>query len=112
MSSGIIVPPPLKKLEELLCPPLLKQAHERATDGLHLVTWDLGNLAITIDEAARDLLELKVASDVGVDEDLGQLARGDDELRDEVNRVVTVASKLGRRRLVWPELAVQLLRNV
>ena len=109
VSSGILILPPLKELKELLRPPLLKEAHERATDSLHLVTWHLGDLAITVDEAACDLLELQVTSHVGVDEDLGQLARGDDELWDKVNGVVAVASKLSWGRLIWPELAVELL---
>ena len=111
MGSRVLILPPLKELEELLCPPLLKQTHERTANSLHLVTWDLGNLAITVDEAARDLLELQVTSDVGVHEDLGELAGRDNELRNEVDGVVAVASELGGRCLVRPELAVQLSRR-
>ena len=108
MSSGVFVPPPLKELEELLRPPLLKETHERTLHSLHLVTWDLGDLAIAVHEGAGNLLELQVASDISVNEDLGELARRDDELGDQVDSVVTVASQLGRGSLVWSELAVQL----
>ena len=108
MSGGILVLPVLKELEELLRSPLLEQAHERTPDGLHLVTWDLGDLAITIDEAASDLLELKVASDFGVDEDLRELARRDDKLGDEIHGVVAVTTELGGRGLLIPELAIEL----
>ena len=44
-----------------------------------------------------------------MDEDLSQFARGDDELGDEVDSIVTVTSKFGRRRLIWPEFTVELL---
>ena len=108
MSSGILVLPPLKELEELLRATLLEQTHERAADSLHLVTWDFGDLAIPVDEAARDLLELEVARHVRVHEDARELAGRDDELGDEVHRVVAVAPQLGRRGLVRPELAVEL----
>lgn len=108
MRSGVIILPVLQELEKLLRPPLLKEAHERAPDSLHLVTRDLRDLPVAVHEAARDLLELEVPGDVGVHEDLGELARGDDELGDQVHGVVAVAPQLGGRRLVRPELAVQL----
>ena len=108
VGSGVLVLPVLEELKELLRPPLLKQAHERALESLHLIAGDLGDLAIAVDEAARDLLELEIASDVGVNEDLGQLSSGDDEFGNEVDCVVSVTPQLSRRALVWPELAVQL----
>ena len=108
MSSRVLVLPALQELEELLCSPLLEETHERTLDRLHLRGRHLGDLAITIDEAACDLLELEVAGDVGVDENLGQLSRRDDELGDEVDGVVTVAAQVFWGRLVWPELAIQL----
>lgn len=40
------------------------------------------------------MLELKVTGDVGVDEDLGEFTRGDDELGDQVDCVVAVATEL------------------
>jgi hypothetical protein len=41
------------------------------------------------------LLKFEVAGHVCVDEDLGELSRGDDELGDEVDRVVAITSELG-----------------
>lgn len=103
----VIVLPVLKELEELFCPPLLKETHERALDGLHLRTGDLGDLAIAVDVAARDLLELEVARHVSVDKDSSELARRDDEFGDEIDGIVAIATELlGRRRA--PELAVEL----
>jgi hypothetical protein len=74
VGSGIVVFPALQELEELLSAALLKEAHQGAPNSLHLRTRDLGDASIAIDEAARDLLELEITSDVGVDEDLGQLS--------------------------------------
>ena len=67
-----------------------------------------GDLAITVDEAASDLLELEIPSDFGVYKDLGELARRDDELGDEIYGVVAVAAELGRWGLLIPELAIEL----
>ena len=108
MRRRVIVLPVLQKLEKVLCAALLEEAHERALDGLHLGAGDLGDLAIAVDEAAGDLLELEVAGDVGVDEDAGELARRDDELGNEIDGIVTVTSQLLRDGLIGPELAVKL----
>lgn len=40
------------------------------------------------------MLELQVTSDVGVNEDLGEFTGGDDELGNQVDRVVAVATEL------------------
>ena len=58
MGSRVLVFPSLKELEELLRTPLLKNTHEGTADGLHLITGNLGDLAITVDKAASNLLEL------------------------------------------------------
>ena len=108
MGSRVLVLPVLQELEELLRSPLLKETHERTPHSLHLVTGDLRDLAITVDEAASDLLELEIPSDFGVYEDLGELARRDDELGDEIYGVVAVAAELGRWGLLIPELAIKL----
>ena len=108
MSVRVIGPPVLKELEELLRSPLLKEAHKRALDSLHLSRRDLGDLAITVYEATRDLLELKVPRHIGVDEDTCQLSGSDDELGDEVDSVVAVATKVSGNRLIGAELAVEL----
>ena len=57
MGSWIVVFPVLQELEELLCAPFFKQAHELAPDCLHLSTGDLLDLAIAVDKASCDLLE-------------------------------------------------------
>ena len=108
MSSRVLILPALEELKEFLRPSLLKEAHERALDSFHLRAGDLGDLAIAVDEAACNLLELEIASDIGVNEDLGELSRGHDELWNQVNGIVAIATELGRRRLIWPELAVEL----
>ena len=108
VGSGVIVLPSLQELEELLGAPFLEETHERALDGLHLRAGHLGDLAIAVDEAARDLLELEVARHVRVHEDARELAGRDDELGDEVDGIVAVATQLGRRGLVRPELAIEL----
>ena len=108
MCSGVIVPPALEELEELLCPPLLKETHKWTLHGLHLRTGDLADLAIAVDEATCNLLELEVTSDISVNEDLGQFTRCDDELGDKVNSVVAVPSEFSGRCSVRPELAIQL----
>ena len=107
----VIVLPVLKELEELLCPPLLKETHERALDGLHLRAGDLRYLAIAVDVAAGDLLELEVAGHIGVNKNAGELARRDDEFGDEINSVVAITAELLWNRLVGPELAVKLHGN-
>ena len=65
MGSRVLVFPSLKELEELLRAPLLKNTHEGTADGLHLITGNLGDLAITVDETARNLPQLQAAGDVG-----------------------------------------------
>ena len=108
MCSWVLILPVLQELEELLRSPLLEETHEWATDGLHFGTGNLGDLAVAEDEGASDLLELEVARDIGVDEDLGELARCNDELGNEINCIVSVAAKLRWRRLIRSEFAVEL----
>jgi hypothetical protein len=105
----VLVLPVLQELKEFLRATLLKEAHEWALDSLHLRTRNLGDLAVTVDEASSDLLELQIASDFSVDEDFRQFSRGDDELGNEVDGIVSVAPKLGGRCLIWTEFTVELL---
>jgi len=56
------------------------------------------------------LLELHVSSDIGVNKNLREFSRSDDELRDQINSIITVATKLRRRWLVRSKFAVQLAR--
>jgi hypothetical protein len=106
MGSRVLVLPSLQELEELLGTPLLEEAHERALDGLHLGAGDLGDPAIAINEATGDLLEFEISGNVRVHEDLGELARGNDELGDEIDGVVTVPAKLARRLRTSAEFAI------
>jgi hypothetical protein len=43
-----------------------------------------------------------------VNEDLSELARRNNEFRNEINSVIAIPAKLGWRRLIWTELAVEL----
>jgi hypothetical protein len=108
MSHWIIVLPVLQELEELFCPPFLKQSHERALDSLHLCARHLGNPAIAVHKASGDLFELEVASYVGMNENFSEFPRSNDKLWNEIDRVIAVTTKFNRRALVWSKLAVQL----
>ena len=108
VGSRVLILPALKELEELLRPPLLKQTHEGTLHRLHLRARNFGDLAITIHEAARDLLELEVAGDIGVNENARKFSRGNDELGNEIDGIVAIAAEVLRGRLVGPELAVKL----
>lgn len=103
----VAVLPVLEEFKEFLCPPLLEEAHERALDRLHLRAGDLRYLAIAVDVAAGDLLELEVAGHIGVNKNAGELARRDDEFGDEIDSIVAVATELLGRSST-PELAVEL----
>lgn len=100
----VFILPALQELKELLRPAFLEQAHQRALHGLHLGTRDLRDLAIAIHEATGDLFELEVASNIGVDENLGELPRCDNELGNKIDGVVPVAPQLG-----WWSLTTELL---
>lgn len=108
MRRSIFVLPPLQELEELLRASLLEQAHEWTLDSLHLCARNFGDLAVAVYKTTSDLLELEVPRHIGVNENLGELARCDDEFGDEINGVITIAPKLGWCCLVCLELAVQL----
>lgn len=108
MSRRIVILPALKEFEEFLGPPLLKDAHEGALDSLHLCAGNLGDLPIPIDKASCNLLELEITGDVGVNKDLGQFSRGDNEFGNEIHGIVTVAPKLLRSYLIRTELAIKL----
>ena len=111
MGSRILVLPILQELEEFLRPTLFKKTHQRAFDCLHFRAGDLGDLAVAIDEAAGDLLEFEVASDIGVHEDLRELSGCDDELWDEINSVIPITTEPLGRRLIWAKLSVELSRE-
>lgn len=101
----------LNILKELLSSALLKESHQGRANGLHLGSGDLGNLALTVNVRSSDLLELEIAGNVSVGEDLDELTVGHHELRDQVDIVVTVASQVGRRGSTIAELSVKLNGN-
>jgi hypothetical protein len=71
VSGGIIIFPALQELEELLRATFLEKAHQRALDGLHFSRGNFRDFAVTVDEAARDLLELKIAGNFSVNKNFG-----------------------------------------
>lgn len=93
MCGGVVLLPVLNVEEEVAGAALLKETHKRRADSLRLVGRHLGDLAVAVNKRAGNLLELEVASDIGVDENLGELARRQDELGDEVDGVVAVTAK-------------------
>ena len=108
MRRWVFILPALQEFEEFLCSSFLEETHQRTSDCLHLGTGNFRYLPVTVDEATSDLLKLEVAGDIGVNENLGELSRSDDEFRDEIDSVVSVATKFRRRRLIRPKLAVEL----
>lgn len=97
LGLGVILVVSLNKLEEDPGPVLLKESHEGGGNGLTLGGGELGDLLVTVDIAATDLLELEVAGDIGVDQDVDQILAGHHELGNHIHIVVTISSEaLGR----------------
>ena len=92
--------------EELAEATLLEQTHERRSKGLLGGGGDLEDLAVLVHVRSIDGLELQVASYLGVEEHLGKIAAGHDELGDEIDVVVAVGTE-ERRGLTGLELFVQ-----
>jgi len=111
MGCRVIIFPILEEGKEVSCPPLFKEAHQGRFQCLRFCRGYLGNFAIPIDERASDLLELKVTGHVGMDEDLGKFTRGDDELGDQVDCVVAVATELCWRLSRSLEVTVKLSKG-
>lgn len=108
VGGGVLLLVVLDELEELLGATLLKETHEGGADSLHLAGRDLGDLSVAVDVGTGDLLELQVASDVGVDQDLDELTVGHHELGDQVDVVVTVAAEFGWGSIAVAELSEEL----
>ena len=108
MGGRIIVPPILQKLEKFLCAALFKYTHQWASDCLHLGAGNLGDLAVTVDEATRDLLEFEITSDIGMHEDLREFTGCYDELWNEIDGIISVTTKLGGG-LITTEFSKELL---
>jgi hypothetical protein len=83
-------------LDEALHAALLEDAHEGRLESLAGIGWDLGDSSLgpiaLLHVAPCNLLELEVSSDVGGHEDVGQLAGGHEQLRDQVDVPVVGAS--------------------
>jgi len=130
MRSRILWVKGANPLNEGLHATLLEYAHEGGLQSLAGIGWDLGDGGLgagaLLDVAASDLLELEVAGDVGGDEDVGQLARGHEELGNEVNvpvvgtavslpwllSLVVVAVLLEQLRRVWLDKDGVFVRDV
>jgi hypothetical protein len=54
------------------------------------------------------LLEFEITCHIGVNEDLGELARSDDELGNEIYSVVPISSQFFWNLLTRPEFAIEL----
>jgi hypothetical protein len=98
VGRGVVLFEGADPLEELLCAPLLKQAHQRAPQRLGGIARDLGHgrtdTSALLDIAAGYLAELEIASHVGRHEDVCKLAVGHDELGDEVDVPIVGAAVL------------------
>ena len=92
--------------EELAEATLLEETHERRPEGLLGGGGDLEDLAILVHVRSIDGLELQVASYLGMEEHLGKISAGHDELGDEVDVVVAVGTE-ERGGLTGLELFVQ-----
>jgi hypothetical protein len=112
MGCRIFILPALQELEELLCASFLEKPHQRTLDGLHLGTGHLGDLSIPIDITSGDLLEFQISSDIGVDQNLGEFPRGDDEFGNQINVIVAIPSQLCRWFSTVPELAPELVGDI
>ena len=108
MSGGIIILPSLKEFKEFLCPSFLKKTHERTFDSFHFSTGNFGYSPVTVNKAAGDLLEFHISSNIGMDKDLREFSRRNDELRDQIDGIITVSTKFRGRWLVGSEFAIQL----
>ena len=85
-------------LDEALHPPLLKDAHQRRSKRLARIRRNLCNSGFwttaLLDITSCHLSELEVSCYVGRDEDVGQLAAGHEEFRNEVDIPVVDSSIL------------------
>ncbi len=97
-------------LDEGLHAALLEDAHEGRAESLGSIRRNLGNGGLVtvalLDEATGDLSEFKVTGDIGGDKDVGQLARGHEELGDQVDVPVVGTAVLLPRLFTVLEVAI------
>lgn len=89
VGGGVLGVEGANPLDEGLHATLLKDTHEGRLESLASIRGDLGDGGLggsaLLNVAAGNLLELEVAGDVGGDENVGQLARGHEQLGNKVN---------------------------
>ena len=85
-------------LQEVACPTLFEETHQRRAESLASIRGNLGNGGLSasplLDVASSNLLELKVLCDVGGNEDVGEFAVGHQELGDKVDVPIVDAAVL------------------
>lgn len=89
MCSRVVLFKSTNPLQEFLRPSLFKQSHQRRTQRFASGRWDLGHSrpgpSSLLHEAACDLFEFEVSSDVGGNENVGEFAIGHEEFGHEVD---------------------------
>jgi hypothetical protein len=99
-------------LNEGLHASLLEDTHERRSQSLGGIRGHLGNGSLVggtlLDVAASNLLKLEVSCDIGRDENVGQFARGHEELGNKVDVPVVEATILFPGLLAFAEVTVLL----
>ena len=89
VSGGVFGVKGSNPLDEGLHATLLEDAHQRGLESLAGIRWDLGDGGLgsgsLLDVAASNLLEFEVSGHIGGNEDVGELARGHEELGDEID---------------------------
>lgn len=112
MCSGVFDIEGADPFYEALHSSLFEDAHEGGTQGLSSVGGNLGNgslgFSTLLNETASDLLELEIAGNVGGNENVGQLAGGHEELRDQVDVPVVGSTIFLPRLLAFCEVAILL----
>lgn len=112
MSGRVVQIEGTDPLDEGLHAALLEDAHQWRLESLASIRGDLSDggsrTGTLLNVAASDLLELEVAGNIGRDENVGELARGHEELGDQVNVPVIHASVLLPGLLAGVKVAVLL----
>lgn len=98
---GVVLLQILNVEEEVAETTLLEDPHEVGVESLLVVSGHFGDFPGLVHVAAFDRLELEVASDARVDEQLDELPVGHQELRDQVDVPLTgTTSKKFRTRII------------
>lgn len=110
--GGILEVESSNPLDEGLHASLLEDTHEGRSQSLSGIRRHLGDGSLVggtlLDVAASNLLELEVSCNIGRDKDVGQLARGHEELGNKVDVPVVEATILLPGLLAFTEVSVLL----